>query len=442
MRLSRFAALALVAGACLAPSAPAAPAPAASDAPVVRKLIAPGSVVARQGHARFLVGVRTRTEARVIVRILNARTRKVVQTVKTPGRHAPGRAWLLVNATTPRGFQLPAGRYILEVYAVNAAKRPSNVLTKPFRLTLRAPRGTLQVFTVPAWPSLIAGVATAPGGQIVAATASGSPAAAAGLRVGDVIRIVNGRTVDQRGAWLAAMRELPAGAPIAIQFDRGGARQTVSVTLAPDWTVTPSHQRAIAQAITAAPTVTAYRYAAVRERLDAADTAGATAAWDRYWPAAARVSAPGEMLAGALSAARGDHLTAIGSFNRALVADPTIAAAQFGRGIAFTARQRNDLATDAFTRATAIDPTDGVAQTFRAFANLRTDTFDQALAAADAALGLDRRYEEVRIARGLALIGLGRKGEGVTELKLGLTLMSDPARAQTILTNNLEPNAP
>ncbi len=438
-RIAVVAALALTGVAAVATSAPAPPPTPA--APVVRKLIAPQNVVARPGHARFLVGVRTRTQARVIVRVLNAKGR-VVTTAKTPGQHAPGRAWLLVNATNTAGFQLPAGRYTLQVYAVDAAKKSSNILTQPLKLTLRAPRGMLAAYTVPAWPSMITGVATTPGGQVVVSAPAGTAPAAAGLVSGDVIRVVNRRPVEQRGAWFAAMRELPANVPVPVEVDRAGVRQTLTMTLPPDWTPAPNHAAAIAAAVTASPTVTAYRYAAVRERLDARDVAGAKVQWERLWPAASRTTAPGEMLAGAVLAVEGDHLGAIGSFNRALVADPTISAAQFGRGVAFTARQRYDRAIEAFTLATTIDPSDGVAQTFRSFALLRSDIFAEALTAADAALARDRRYDEARIARGLALIGLGRKVEGAEELKLGLSLMRDAARAQAIITNNLEPNAP
>ena len=53
-----------------------------------------------------------------------------------------------------KSFQLVAGRYRVEVYAVDALKRRSNVIKRRIGLTLRPPRGALHAYTVPAWPSL------------------------------------------------------------------------------------------------------------------------------------------------------------------------------------------------------------------------------------------------------------------------------------------------
>ena len=415
-------------------------APPPPPAPQVSNVLMPSSVVARQGHARFLVGVRNATEARVIVRIISEKTKRVVRTSKTTGRHAPGRVWLLVPATNDRGFQLVAGRYQVEVYAVDALKRKSNVIKRRFGLTLRPPRGALQAYTVPAWPSMIAGVAPAPGGQIVAAVAPNSTLAKAGLQVGDVIRVVNGRAVDNRGAWFAALRELPGNGPVTVEFDRAGGRSSLQFTPPPDWTAAPDYAPVLAATLTAAPGVRAYRYAQARERLDAKKTPTAKALF-AAWPAAEKTSAPGEFISGAIFAADGDYLGAMGAYNRALVADPTVGSLQFSRGVAWTSiPNRNDRAIDAFRQATVLDPTDGVSQTFLAFALLRSDLFAEALTAADTALTLDHRYEEARIARGLGLLGLTRTAEGVAELKRGLVLMADPARAQQIINTSLEPN--
>jgi hypothetical protein len=418
----------------------APPAPPAPPAPRVSNVLMPPSVVARQGHARFLVGVRTATEARVIVRIVSERTKRVVRTSKTTGRHAPGRVWLLVPATNARGFQLVAGRYQVEVYAVDALKRKSNVIKRRFGLTLRPPRGALHAYTVPAWPSMIAGVAAAPGGQIVTAVGPDSAPAKAGLQVGDVIRVLNGNVVDNRGAWFAALRKLPGNSPVTVEIDRAGARSSLQFTPPPDWTAAPNYAPVLAATLTAAPGVRAYRYAQARERLDARATATAKTQFGA-WPAAEKTSAPGEFISGAIFQADGDYLGAMGAYNRALVADPTIGSLQFSRGVAWTSiPNRNDRAIDAFRQATVLEPTDGVAATFLAFALLRSALFAEALTAADTALTLDHRYEEARIARGLALLGLTRTAEGVAELKRGLVLIADPARAQQIITASLEPN--
>lgn len=426
------------------------PTPPKPVAPRVGRVIAPASVSARQGHARFLVGLRTATEARIIIRVISIRTGRVVKTAKTAGRHAPGRVWLLIDANNDRGFQLRAGRYKLEIFAVDAKKRRSSVTTRRFRLTLRPARGVLHAYTVPTWPSIIGGIAAAPGGQIVAAVGPGSAAATAGIQRGDVIRTVNGVSVDSRGAWFVAMRQLLAGVTIPIELDRAGVRLTVQYAAPPDWTPPPNYQPLLTEAVTTAPTIRAYQYARVRERLDSGDTATAKTLYTA-WAAAEKSSAPGELLSGAIFSAQDDQVKAAGADNRALTADPTMAAASFQQGLARTANAQNDpptaslqktLAIQAFEKARLLDPTDAIAATFHAYAVLATDQFDLALAAADAAVALDPRYEEGRIARGVALIGLNRTAEGVADLRRGLLLLADPVRAQQIITSSLEPNTP
>lgn len=430
-----------------------APAPPKPVTPRVAKVIAPTSVVARQGHARFLVGLRTVTEARVIIRVISVRTGRVVKTAKTSGRHAPGRVWLLIDANNDRGFQLRAGRYTLEIFAVDAKKRRSNVITRRFRLTLRPPRGVLHTYTVPTWPSIIGGIATVPGGQIVAAVGPSTAAAATPggiLQRGDVIHTVNGANVDARGAWFVAMRKLPADVAIPIELDRAGIRQTIQYIPPPDWTAPPNYQPLLTEAVSTAPTIRAYQYARVRERLDARDTATAKTLYTA-WTAAEKTSAPGELLSGTILSAQDDQIKAAGAYNRALIADPTMAAASFQQGLARianaqddppTAGAQNALAILAFEKARALDPTDAIAATFHAYALLTANQFDAALVAADAAILLDPRYEEARIARGVALIGLTRTAEGVADLRHGLLLLADPVRAQQIITSSLEPNTP
>jgi hypothetical protein len=438
-----IATAALVVGAPTVALAGTTPAPPAPPAPRVSAVVMPTVVTGRQGHVRFLAGVRTRTEARVIVRLISTRTRKVVATAKTPGRHAKGRAWLLVQAVTPTGLQLPAGGYTAEVYAVDALKRRSNTIRRPLTIRFKAPKGIVQAFTVPAWPSILAGVAN-PGaaGQIVAAVAPGSAIATAGLRRGDVIRTVAGRSVDGRGAWIAALRALNANTPVPIGYERAGIAGTLQYTPPPDWSPAVDLRAPLLASIAANPGVLAYMYAAVRERLDARATAAAKTLYGG-WAAAQKTTAPGEFLSGAIAAAENAPVaTAAGAFNRALAADPTMAAAQFAMGVARSAAGQNDRAITAFTAAMDLDATDGVAATFSAFALLRADRFAEALTAADVALNRDVRYEEARIARGLALIGLGRTAEGVANLKIGLTLMDNATRAQQIITSSLEPNAP
>ena len=359
--------------------------------------------------------------------------------------------WLLIPATASDGSQLPAGKYRTEVYAVDAAKRRSNTITRRFTLTYRTPRGVIQAYTIPAWPSIITGIAPAPGGQIVGAVGTDTAIAKAGLKAGDVIRTVGGTNVDQRGSWITMLRALPANTPTTIEFDRAGVRQAIQYKAPPDWTAAVDLKTPLTAARTAAPGVLAYMYASVRERLDAKDTAGAKELFTP-WSAAQKDTAPGELAEGSIAAAEAAPVaTPAGNFNRALAADPTMAAAQFAMGLVRSAAIATDTDTvppnqrsraiDAFTAAGALDPTDALAPTFLAFVHLGADQFAEALATADTAIARDPRYEEARVARAIALFGLGRKAEGVADLKRGLVLMDDPARAQKFITDFLEPNA-
>ncbi|MDN5767596.1 MAG: trypsin-like peptidase domain-containing protein [Humibacillus sp.] len=75
------------------------------------------------------------------------------------------------------------------------------------------------------------GSAKRAGAQIVSVV-SGTPAAKAGLKVGDVITEVNGEPVDSAIALVGQVRELAAGDQAQLTVFRGGAKQTIDVTLA------------------------------------------------------------------------------------------------------------------------------------------------------------------------------------------------------------------
>ncbi|OFE14976.1 peptidase S1 [Humibacillus sp. DSM 29435] len=75
------------------------------------------------------------------------------------------------------------------------------------------------------------GSAKRAGAQIVS-VASGTPAAKAGLKNGDVITAVNGEPVDSATALVGQVRELAAGDQAKLTVFRDGAKQTISVTLA------------------------------------------------------------------------------------------------------------------------------------------------------------------------------------------------------------------
>jgi len=69
-------------------------------------------------------------------------------------------------------------------------------------------------------------------GAQIASVSDGTPAAAAGLRNGDVIIAVNGQPVDSSTALVAQIRAMSAGDKATVTLIRDGARQDVQVTLA------------------------------------------------------------------------------------------------------------------------------------------------------------------------------------------------------------------
>lgn len=77
-------------------------------------------------------------------------------------------------------------------------------------------------------------------GAQVMSVSSGTPAASAGLRQGDVIIAVDGQRVDSATALVAQIRERTAGNRVTITLVRAGARQDVQVTLAVKPMATPT----------------------------------------------------------------------------------------------------------------------------------------------------------------------------------------------------------
>jgi serine protease Do len=69
------------------------------------------------------------------------------------------------------------------------------------------------------------------GGASVVAVFSGSPAAAAGLRPGDRVLAVNGRTVENFQQLLRRVTFLPPGTRALLQVERDGKRQDIAVML-------------------------------------------------------------------------------------------------------------------------------------------------------------------------------------------------------------------
>jgi putative serine protease PepD len=75
------------------------------------------------------------------------------------------------------------------------------------------------------------GSAQRAGAQVVSVN-SGTPAANAGIKTGDVIIAVNGQPVDSSTALVAQIRAMTAGEKATVTVIRNGARQDVQVTLA------------------------------------------------------------------------------------------------------------------------------------------------------------------------------------------------------------------
>jgi serine protease Do len=66
-------------------------------------------------------------------------------------------------------------------------------------------------------------------GALVARVISGSPAAAAGLKPGDIITAVAGKPVDSRESFSTYTATVPSGQPLPLTISRDGATQSVSV---------------------------------------------------------------------------------------------------------------------------------------------------------------------------------------------------------------------
>jgi S1-C subfamily serine protease len=73
--------------------------------------------------------------------------------------------------------------------------------------------------------------ATGQDGAIVREVASGSPAAKAGLQVGDLVTAVDGKAVQDAGEMVASIRSHKPGDKVTITVNRNGNQTTISATL-------------------------------------------------------------------------------------------------------------------------------------------------------------------------------------------------------------------
>lgn len=416
-----------------APTAPAAPA----GPPSLDSLRLPKVVSAQQGHARFLVGVRLATPARLTVQIVAARDGKLVRnTIDSRPRDA-GRAYFRVEAVDTRGFQILPGAYRLRLTATDDRNRVSPVLEAPFTLKLTPPRGLFDAATVPLWRAFRKGARTAAKGQLVAVVAPKGTAAVAGIRRGDVITSVNGVPTPTPGALAVALRALPAQKAVPVTLVRRAQPLTVQMEPNPDWEKAPDHGPSLAVAIRRDPKVFAYPYARVRllldaGRLDAAEDA--IADWPRSW----RRSAPGQLILGDLLAKRTRWKPALGAYNRARARDEAMGAAEFGRGLALSELGRSAPSARAFAAAAADDPADPAAESFLAYAMLRAGRTPEAVAAGQRAVRLDPRYADSFLPLGIAQLGSGERKGGVRALRRGLILLEDAERADRLIAQHLD----
>ena len=420
-------------------TAPTATTPPAANVgpPVLRNLKVPPSVSAPQGHARFLVGVRVTAPGTVTAQVFDTKGDKLVQTT-TATATAAGRVYMLLQATNQQGYQLPAGKYRIRLQASDAQSRTSNALEKTVTLAATSPRGRLDMDLVPLWRPLARSLKLpAQGGQLVGALAPRGEAVKAGIRRSDVILAINGVPTLTTGQLQTALRGLPAGKPVDVQFRRGRAERTVKLTASPDWTPVADMSRAYTAAANRSPKVLAIAVARalyLTRTGKQADAAKLYAAWPRGW----RRSAPGQFVNGRILERRKQAKPALGAFTRALKRDPRMGEAAMARGTILSQRGQQKAATVAFARAATIDPKDATAAAFEAFSMVRAEAPADALVPARAAVAIEPNLGEAKIALGLALVLNKHPARGVVALREGVTLTDNAQLATQVIDQYLE----
>jgi tetratricopeptide (TPR) repeat protein len=436
------ASLLLVAGAAAAPqpaptttpttTAPATTTPAGP--PALSSLRLPGVISAQQGHARFLVGVKLSSPAKLTVQVLSGK--KVVQTLTDRTNRPAGRVYLRIEAVDTSGFQLLQGAYKMRLQATDAQGRVSTPLQGSFRLRLTPPHGLFDAYTIPLWRTFRR-QAQADSGQLVVVVAPKGTAAKAGLRRGDVITKLNAVDVGTPGAMSVALRALPAETDVPVEVLRKGSPLTLTLQPTPDWEKAPDYAPALRVARRRDPKIFAYAVAQARQRIEAGEPGDATTLI-AAWPASWRKSAPGQLLQGDILAAQKKWKPALGAYSRAHANDPTLALAEFNRGVAQSSLNKTAPSVRSFTAAARLDPADPAASGFLAYALLREDKTADAVAAGQKAVGLDNRYADAFLPLGIALIADGDKVNGVKALRRGLILLEEPDRADRLIRQHLE----
>lgn len=414
--------------------------PSYTGPPKVSDLRVRATVKAQQGHARFMLGMRTAGPATITITITSRKDKKVVRTIKGAAENAAGAAWFLVQAVNDQGYQLPPGTYTVSATAADAQGRVSGAVTRGVRLQLTPPRGRLDGFTVPNLPAIARQLQVPEGGQLVTALAPKGVMVTAGLRRGDVITKLNNLDVTTPGQWTAAVKALPADAPVPVEYRRAAEVRTGTIQVPPDWNPVPDYSRSFETAIRRDPRALGVRLAAVRSRIDAGKPDDAKKLLDG-WSKGLRGTAIGDMAHGEILLAKDDVKGALAACEKATQRDPALAPALLCQGLALSRLDRTADAVPVFQAAVTADPGNAIAQAFLAYALVTAKQYEPAIAAATQASALDPNYEDGPIALGLALIASGQKARGVAQLKKGLLFMSDQKRADQLIKDNLNPNA-
>ena len=413
---------------------------ATGPTPVLSSVVVPRTVTAQQGHARFLVGARISTAARLVVRIIRTSNHKVMNTVTTAGFHRAGRVFVLVQATDAQGYQLPPAAYTVFVGATGTGGRNARAHTLPLTLYYTPPRGMLDWDTIPnvAFVRASHGLHTS-GGQVVVAVHPGSAIDAAGIRRGDVIESMNGVGTGSPGSFAQAVRNIPAGSAVPVVLLRGVTTVTTTLTAPPDWYPVSNLQTQMVQAAA----TKRFAYVAALASYDVSTgRLGAAAGIMRSWSGANGASTVAWTARAQLAVARHQQSAALTDWTGAYRADNSNSLAAFGEGLAYDALGNDRSSAEAFAVAADRDAKSAAAPAYAALALEQLHLPYLAAPFANAAVGIDPSDPNALAAHGIALIQTGRTAAGVASLEHGIDLTDDPARAQLLIGRFLEPALP
>ena len=425
--------------------AAAAPAPiirtlaAALPTPKLSALVVPSTLTTQQGHARFLVGVRTSIAAHIVIHVTNISTKKEMNAITETALHKAGRVFMLVQATDSSGYQLPPGAYSIFVGAKAADGHNAKALTATMHLVYTTPRGVFDWFTVPVNSDIRASVKLhTSSGELVAAVAPGGWVAKAGIERGDVIETINGISVQAPGGLATALRVLLTGTSVPVVLLRGTTTLTKTLTTPPDWTSLSSLSAPMAAA--ARTKLFGYSYAEVAYDISTGNTAAA-AKIIPTWSKADGATALAQLAHAQLHAAADQQAASLPYWTKALAINPTLSTAAFGEGLALDATGNDPAAANAFAHAAALDRANSSAPAYEALAEEQAKLPYLALTPARTAVAIDSSDPNALAAEGIAWMKTGSVATGIKTLEHALLLTDDLGRAQLLITAYLEPAA-